>query len=60
MNSLSILQLIFALAPQGITAVQDLIKLIEGLTGAINGTPGTPEHTAAVQTLSAIKPVPAA
>ena len=53
MNVLQIIQLILTLAPSGITLTQDVIALIQAIETAINGTPGTPEHTAAVATLQA-------
>jgi hypothetical protein len=54
MSILQIIQLILALVPTGVTITQDILGIITGIEGAINGTPGTPAHTAAVTQLAAI------
>lgn len=54
MSILQIIQLILALVPSGVTITQDILAIITGIEGAINGTPATPEHTAAVAKLSSI------
>lgn len=53
MTVIQIIQLILALAPSGVTITQDILNIISAIEQAINGTPGTPEHAAALQVLTA-------
>ena len=52
MNALTLIEAILALVPQGLTLTSGVLNLFKHTTNAVNATPGSPEHTAAVTAIA--------
>lgn len=52
MNTLLLIQAILSLIPEGLTLTKSALALFEHAATAINATPGSDQHTAAVNAIA--------